>query len=60
MSALTPQQRRSLEEADRLGHALVTTIDGRVAIILPAQPDDDATAEYLSRIVRALEREGIA
>lgn len=55
ISQLTPRQQQSLAEADRQGRALVTLIDGRVALILP-QSSPEETSDYIARIVRALER----
>ncbi len=41
-SHLAPESlRASISNADRLGRALVTLIDGRVAIILPVLSEDD-------------------
>lgn len=57
MSQLTPDQQRALSEADRHGGALVTMIDGRVAIILPPTSSDEDTANLLARISAALARE---
>jgi hypothetical protein len=53
---LTADQQQSLRLADERGMALVTMIDGRVAIILPPCASDDATAEYIVRVTDALER----
>lgn len=58
MTRLTPAQQRSQRIADRLGRALVTTIDGRVAIILPAVPEAEYVA-HIGAVVRALEAAGI-
>lgn len=55
MSQLTREQRESLAIADADGRALVTLIDGRVAIILPPIPESQQ-AEQIIRIARALER----
>lgn len=56
---LTDHQQRQQAKADQLEREFVTRIDGRIAIIFRPRPDDEAYAEALSRIVRALESAGI-
>ncbi|HEY6728325.1 MAG TPA: hypothetical protein VI197_30150 [Polyangiaceae bacterium] len=55
MRQLTDAQQRAQRLADAGGRALVTMIDGRVAIILPPARDHEATAEQIAKVVRALE-----
>lgn len=54
MNQLTPKQRLAQADADRAGRALVTMIDGRVAIILPPEVDPEKTAERIAWITNAL------
>lgn len=54
MSQLTPAQQGALAAADKAGRALVTMIDGRIAIVLPPVSVDDAPG-LISRVARALE-----
>lgn len=56
--SLSAQQRASLRIADRGGGALVTVIEGRIAIILPPLPEADI-APFLARITDALENAGL-
>jgi hypothetical protein len=58
MPQLTPAQQRAQRLADEMGRALVTTIDGRVAIVLPAVPESEYVA-HIGAVVRALEAAGI-
>lgn len=50
--------RRLFRASDAQGRLLVTTIEGRTALILPPFPEDKQ-AEWLARIVDALESVGI-
>lgn len=47
-------QQQRLREADAMGRALVTVIDGRLAVILPRIDGEDAQAEALAKISHAL------
>ena len=58
MSQLTSAQRDSLRKADADGRALVTTIDNRIAIILPPLPDGEDNATYIARLVVAIDSLG--
>jgi hypothetical protein len=54
MSQLTADQRASLRAADADGRALVTEIDGRLAIILPMPRGVKAQADLIARVAAAL------